>query len=92
MEKEILENYKKSCQVSEEVAQFAKTLIKESVKILDVAEKIEKKIKELGAKVAFPTNISINENAAHYTPDISDPTILKESDLVKVDIGVHLNG
>lgn len=92
MEKEILENYKKSCQVSEEVAQFAKTLIKESVKILDVAEKIEKKIKELGAKVAFPTNISINENAAHYTPDIGDPTILKESDLVKVDIGVHFNG
>jgi methionyl aminopeptidase len=92
MEKEILDNYKKAQSVSEEVIQFAKTLIKENVKILEIAEKIEKKIKDLGAKPAFPANISINENAAHYTPDINDPIVLKENDLVKIDIGVHCNG
>jgi methionyl aminopeptidase len=92
MEKEILDNYKKAQAISEDVMQFARTLVKENAKVLDVAEEIEKKIKELGGKNAFPANISINENAAHYTPDANDPLLLKENDLVKVDVGVHCNG
>lgn len=92
MEKEILENYKKAQAISVEVMQFAKAMIKENVKILDIAEKIEKKIKDMGAKSAFPANISINDNAAHYTPDINDPIVLKKDDLVKIDFGVHCDG
>ena len=57
-----------------------------------MAEKIEKKIKELGDGPAFPVNVSINENAAHYTPDINDSLRFKENDLVKIDIGVHVDG
>jgi len=92
MEKEILENYKKSKEISDGVQIFARNYVKEGMKILELAEKIEKKIKELGGGVAFPVNISINENAAHYTPDIDDPIVLRDGDLVKVDFGVHVNG
>lgn len=92
MEKEILENYKKSQAISGSAITFARGLVKENVKILDIAEKIENKIKELGGGIAFPVNMSINENAAHYTPDIADNIVLKADDLVKVDIGVHCNG
>jgi len=92
MNDEILKKYDKSRKVSDEVLEFAKKLVKKDVKILELAEKIESKIKELGCGIAFPVNISINENAAHYTPDIGDTTELKEGDLVKVDFGVHTDG
>jgi methionyl aminopeptidase len=92
MEKEILDNYKKAQAISDQVMEFARSLAKENAKALDVAEKIEKKIKELGGKIAFPVNISVNENAAHYTPDVNDSLLLKENDLVKIDVGVHCDG
>ena len=53
---------------------------------------MENKIKELGGGIAFPVNVSINENAAHYAPDIKDPLILKDGNLVKIDVGVHVDG
>jgi methionyl aminopeptidase len=92
MEKEIIENYGKARSISDSIIPFARSLVRENVRILELAENIEKKIFELGGRPAFPVNISINENAAHYTPDINDSTALKENDLVKVDIGIHING
>jgi len=92
MEKEILDNYEKARSISDGVIIFSRTLLKENIRIFDLAEKIEKKIFDLGGKPAFPVNISINENAAHYTPDLNDIIILKEDDLVKVDIGVAVEG
>ncbi|MFQ6055360.1 MAG: type II methionyl aminopeptidase [Methanosarcinales archaeon] len=92
MEEYVLKNYEKAKGVSDNVLPFAKTLVKKNVKILEIVEKIEDKIRKLDAKPAFPVNISINENAAHYTPDIDDTTTLKVGDLVKIDIGVQING
>jgi methionyl aminopeptidase len=92
MEKDILENYEKARSISDSVILFSRTLLKEGTKIFDVAEKIEKKILNLGARPAFPVNISINENAAHYTPDINDLTVLNENDIVKIDIGIGVEG
>lgn len=92
MESEIVENYRKSEKISTEVIDLAKSMLKENVKILDIAEAVEKKIKELGGNLAFPLNISVNENAAHYTPDIGDTIVLKRDDIVKIDVGVHCNG
>ncbi|MBI4009885.1 MAG: type II methionyl aminopeptidase [Candidatus Aenigmarchaeota archaeon] len=89
---ELLEHFKKAEKISTEVIQFAKPLIKQDTKILDIAETIENKIRELGGKPAWPVNISINDIAAHYTPEINDTIVLKEGDLVKVDIGVQVNG
>lgn len=92
MDKEIFEKYQKAIQISDEVIKFAKPLVKQNSRIFDIAENMEKKIKELGGSPAFPVNISINENAAHYTPDINDSTVLKENQLVKIDVGVHVDG
>jgi len=92
MEEEVLKNYEKAREVSDSVLPFAKSLVKEGAKVLDIAEKIEEKIRKLEANPAFPVNISINENAAHYTPDINDTVVLKPGDLVKLDFGVHING
>ena len=53
-----------------------------------------KLIKEEGLKAgpAFPTGVSLNHCAAHYTPNNGDTTILKEDDVMKVDFGTHING
>lgn len=92
MQKEIFEKYEKARSISDSVILFTKPLVKENTLALGVVEKIENKIKEFGGAPAFPVNISINENAAHYTPDINDSLIFKENDLVKIDIGVHVDG
>jgi methionyl aminopeptidase len=92
MEAEVLENYKKALKISDDVIIFARDIVGKEASILKIGEAIEQKIKSLGAKPAFPVNISINEDAAHYTPDINDTILLKQDDLVKIDIGLHING
>ena len=92
MEKEALENYRKSQSISDSVLLFAQQMVRPEIPILELAEKIESKIVNLGGKPAFPVNISINEVAAHYTPEIEDKTTLKENDLAKIDFGVQVNG
>ncbi len=93
MDKKILESYKKSGNVLSEVRRESlDKIVRPGAKILDIAEFIEKRIKERGCGVAFPVNISINEIAAHYTPISNDETIIKECDLVKIDIGVQYDG
>lgn len=80
----------KAGQIAKEVVAYAKTIIKKDMLLLDIAEKIEAKIIELGGKPAFPVNLSINEIAAHYTPSYDDET--KASGLLKIDIGVQIDG
>ena len=77
-------------EIAKQVKEFAKSIIKPNIKLLDIAEKIESKIIELGGKPAFPVNLSINEIAAHYTPSYNDET--KANGLLKVDIGVQIDG
>jgi len=87
---ETIENYKKAGKIASEVVKYAKSIIKKDMPLLEIADKIEDKIIELGAKPAFPVNLSINEIAAHYTPSYNDKA--KAHGLLKVDIGVHVNG
>jgi methionyl aminopeptidase len=42
--------------------------------------------------VAFPTGLSRNNCAAHYSPNAGNTMVLDENDVMKVDFGVHLNG
>jgi methionyl aminopeptidase len=88
--KEIIENYRKAGQISKQVKEYAKSIIKKDVLLTEIAEKIEAKIIELGAEVAFPINLGIDDVAAHYTPILNDDR--KASGLLKVDIGVSMEG
>lgn len=42
--------------------------------------------------VGFPTGVSLNHCAAHFTPNAGDQTVLRYEDVMKVDIGVQVNG
>ncbi|MFQ5975833.1 MAG: type II methionyl aminopeptidase, partial [Candidatus Hydrothermarchaeales archaeon] len=84
--------YVKAGIIASEVMEAGLEKIDSGVKLLDVAEFIEKLTVEKGAKPAFPCNISINERAAHYTPVADDKTVFKDGDIVKLDIGMHVEG
>lgn len=85
-----LKDYKKAGKIAKQAVEYAKGIIKRNMPLLEIAEKIENKIAELGGKPAFPVNLCINGIAAHYTPSHNDETLA--SGLLKVDIGVHVNG
>ena len=85
------QNYIKSGKISAEVLEFGKSLIKKGNSILETTELIEKKIYELGAKPAFPVQISCNEIAAHFCVEDDDKTIFDEQ-VVSLDLGVHVDG
>ena len=85
-----LEKLKKAGKIAKQVVEYAKAIIKPNMPLLEIAEKIEDKIIELGAKPAFPVNLSVNEIAAHATPAFNDQELAR--DLLKVDIGVHIDG
>ncbi len=61
-------------------------------KLLEVAEYLEDLIRDMGAEPAFPVNLSLNEVAAHYTPPPGDNTEVEPEDVLKVDVGAHVNG
>ena len=91
MDEKIKQNYIKAGRISAEVLEYGKSLIKKGNSLLDATEKIEKKIFELGAKPAFPVQISCNEIAAHFCAEEDDNTIFDEQ-VVSLDLGVHVDG
>ena len=90
MDKKEFEDYKKAGEIAKKVVDYAKEIIKPGMLLSEIAEKIHKKIEELNAVPAFPVNLAINDIAAHYHPSLEDET--KAEGLLKVDIGVHVNG
>ena len=88
----ILEKYKAAGKILVEVREAALELVKPGNRLLDVAEFVESGIRDRGGEPAFPCNISRNEEAAHATPSIDDEAVFGPEDLVKLDIGVHIDG
>ncbi len=75
-----------------EVREYAVSLVKPGESLLRLAREIEKKMTELNVKPAFPPNLSINQIAAHYTPKFNDEIMLKEGDILKIDVGASIDG
>ena len=99
MEKKEFESYVKAGKIWKLTAKKARKIVKPDRKLLDMALALEKAIidiaKEEGtkeAKPAFPVNLSRNEEAAHATPSSTDSSELLENDVLKVDIGVQVDG
>ena len=88
-EKEI-EKWVAAGKIAAEVLSFAKKLVKPDISLLEVSEQVEKRINALGAKSAFPINLSINEIAAHSSPAYNDTD--KAQGLLKIDLGVNVDG
>jgi len=51
-----------------------------------------KKSKKLERGISFPCCISVNEICGHFSPCPEDTLALKDGDLVKVEVGAHIDG
>lgn len=88
---DIAEKYREAGKILHQVRAETKDLVKVGGSLLEVAEFVENRTIELGGKPAFPCNISRNEEAAHATPKIGDRDTFGK-DMVKLDLGVHVDG
>jgi len=89
---EELEALRRAGAIASQVRKRVVGLVKPGVKLIDICEKVEQWIGELGGEPAFPCNVDVDHVAAHYTSPIDDETRVSEGSLVKVDIGVHVDG
>jgi methionyl aminopeptidase len=96
-----IEDLKQAGEIHTSVKKYIYPLLYSGMKIIDICKLIETKIAEevnkisshqLNNGIAFPTGISINNVAAHYTPAFNDDTTIKNNDVIKIDYGVHING
>jgi len=78
--------------ITGEVKALAREFVKPGVGFVETCETIEKEIRLRGGSPAFPTGIGVNHVTAHYAPQEDDDSTFGESDLVKVDFGVHVDG
>ena len=91
-DKEALEKFRVSGKILRESREEIRRFVREDMPILEVCEKAENLIREKGGKPAFPCNVSVNEVAAHYTSPPNDRRKIPEKSVVKVDMGVHVDG
>lgn len=93
MNSEELKNLETAGKIATEVLAQARKLAQPGVKLLGLAEELEALVeKHDEAVLAFPACLSLNEIAAHYTPLPKDELAFSEKDVVKIDVGVAING
>lgn len=85
-------NYSKAGEISKEVKKDVERKDWQGKSYFELCEYVERDILSRGAAPAFPCNVCANEVAAHYSAEIDDQKIVPENCLLKVDIGVHVEG
>ena len=88
----MLRKYREAGKIAKEALELGVDLVKEDALYEEIADKVEKYIIDSGAKPAFPVNISPNDIAAHYTPYRGDKKKIKRGDVIKIDVGAHIDG
>lgn len=87
-----------AAEVHKQTRAYAQSIIKPGIKLIDMCNQIETMLNTLIKKngieagQAFPTGCSLNNVAAHYTPNSGDETVLNYGDVMKLDFGTHING
>ncbi|KAL1020892.1 hypothetical protein UPYG_G00006060 [Umbra pygmaea] len=100
----VVTKYKMGAEIANQALKLVVDAAKAGVSVLSLCEqgdafimaetgKVFRKEKEMKKGIAFPTSVSINNCVCHFSPLKSDPEIiLKDGDLVKIDLGVHVDG
>lgn len=89
---------RRAAETHRQVRQYAQRTIRPGMSMTDIVNMIEDGTRALVEEngfesgIGFPTGVSLNEVAAHYTPNAGDKRILQETDVLKVDFGVHVKG
>jgi methionyl aminopeptidase len=89
-----LKDIREAAEVHRQVRYDFQKWVKPGMTMIDIVNRIESGTKALVGKDGlkrgwgFPTGVSLNHVAAHYTPNTGDKTVLQYDDVMKVDFGV----
>eukprot|EP00873_Tetraselmis_striata_P036847 jgi/Tetstr1/457111/TSEL_043761.t1 len=99
---DVVTKYKAAAEIVNKTLALVLADCKPGAKLVDIAEKGDKSIAELCATqfkgkqiekgIAFPTCLSLNSVVGHFSPLADDTTELKEGDVLKIDLGAHIDG
>lgn len=101
---EVVTKYKSAADIVNKALQLVISECKPKAKIVDLCEKGDDFIREQSGNmyknvkkkiergVAFPTCVSVNNVVGHFSPLASDESVLEEGDMVKIDMGCHIDG
>ncbi|KAN0085207.1 Peptidase M24, structural domain containing protein [Elaphomyces granulatus] len=104
MNNDFLQEYREAAEVHRQVRQYAQKTIKPGQTLTEIAESIEDAVRALTGHqgleegdnllggMGFPCGLSVNNCAAHYTPNAGNKMVLQQGDVMKVDFGSHING
>jgi methionyl aminopeptidase len=92
MDDDLIEKYRESGRIAAKVLREGAQAIRAGASYLDVVESVEARVGEEGAGLAFPLNLSLNEDAAHDTASDGDERLFVKGDVAKLDLGVHIDG
>ena len=81
-----VEALRESGRIAAQVRDETKKIIKPGTLVLEICDHVQERLRDLGGKPAFPTNVDIDHVAAHYCSPIGDATRVPEVSLVKLDI------
>lgn len=92
MNDEVFEKYREAGRIAAKILRDGAQEIRIGGSYFDLIESIEARVTEEGAALAFPLNLSLNEDAAHDTASREDPRVFTRGDVAKLDLGVHIDG
>jgi len=87
-----LEKLRQSGRISATALEHGRAMIRPGVKLRAVAEACESVIYDMGGMPAFPAQLSRNNIAAHYCSSPVDETEVQPGDIIKLDLGAHVDG
>ena len=87
-----MEKYLQAGKIAREARELGASRTRTGGSSLELVEEIESLIRRRGGQCAFPVNIGVNEVAAHYTPSRNDDVRFRSGDVVKIDVGAHVDG
>ena len=92
MDAETIQKCLKAGKIAAQVRrETAAKLSKPGTSFLKAMDEAEQQIIKLGGQIAW-AQMAINDVAAHFCPEEDDTQVSQERQLIKVDIGVHLDG
>ena len=86
------DDYIQSGKIASRARQEGYKMIEEDLELRKLADYLEDLIRGEGAQIGFPVNLSINNEAAHFTPAPDTDMKFQQGDLVKLDLGAEING
>ena len=92
LQPEIQAQFREAGRIARQAREFAISNIQVGVNQRALLDEVEALIRSEGAGIAFPAQTSVNACAAHACPPPGSDPVYQAEDVVKVDIGVEVNG